>query len=147
MSVPRNLTSGGRVRRSPDRTMALKKSGLYSSVWSSCDELRGGMDASQYKDYVLVLLFIRYVSDKYAGVPYAPIKIPAGASFRCQRTRNLLSRLDIQNFRFLERGFSSLHPPVGCPNKAERRHHERTPPQSSYIPLSPWLFPKHTAYA
>jgi type I restriction-modification system DNA methylase subunit len=43
--------------------MALKKSELYSSLWSSCDELRGGMDASQYKDYVLVLLFIKYVSD------------------------------------------------------------------------------------
>jgi type I restriction enzyme M protein len=62
--------------------MALKKSELYSSLWSSCDELRGGMDASQYKDYVLVLLFIKYVSDKYAGMPYAPITIPAGASFK-----------------------------------------------------------------
>src|SRR6195256_1950255 len=62
--------------------MALKKSELYSSLWSSCDELRGGMDASQYKDYVLVLLFIKYVSDKYAGVPYAPITIPPGASFK-----------------------------------------------------------------
>jgi type I restriction enzyme M protein len=62
--------------------MALKKSQLYSSLWSSCDELRGGMDASQYKDYVLVLLFIKYVSDKYAGQPYAPITIPAGASFK-----------------------------------------------------------------
>ena len=61
--------------------MALKKSELYSSLWSSCDELRGGMDASQYKDYVLVLLFIKYVSDKYAGIPYAPITIPEGASF------------------------------------------------------------------
>ncbi len=61
--------------------MAIKKSELYSSLWSSCDELRGGMDASQYKDYVLVLLFIKYVSDKYAGVPYAPITIPKGASF------------------------------------------------------------------
>jgi type I restriction enzyme M protein len=62
--------------------MALKKSELYSSLWSSCDELRGGMDASQYKDYVLVLLFIKYVSDKYAGIPYAPVTIPKGASFR-----------------------------------------------------------------
>jgi type I restriction enzyme M protein len=61
--------------------MALKKSELYSSLWSSCDELRGGMDASQYKDYVLVLLFIKYVSDKYAGQPFAPITIPEGASF------------------------------------------------------------------
>ncbi len=62
--------------------MALKKSELYSSLWSSCDELRGGMDAGQYKDYVLVLLFIKYISDKYAGLPYAPITIPAGASFK-----------------------------------------------------------------
>ena len=62
--------------------MALKKSELYSSLWSSCDELRGGMDASGSKDYVLVLLFIKYVSDKYAGQPYAPITIPKGASFK-----------------------------------------------------------------
>jgi type I restriction enzyme M protein len=62
--------------------MAIKKSELYSSLWQSCDELRGGMDASQYKDYVLVLLFIKYISDKYAGVPYAPITIPQGASFK-----------------------------------------------------------------
>ena len=62
--------------------MAIKKSELYSSLWSSCDELRGGMDASQYKDYVLVLLFIKYVSDKYAGQPFAPITIPVGASFK-----------------------------------------------------------------
>ncbi len=62
--------------------MALKKSELYSSLWASCDELRGGMDASQYKDYVLVLLFIKYISDKYAGVPYAPITLPKGASFK-----------------------------------------------------------------
>src|SRR5712671_175449 len=62
--------------------MALKKSELYSSLWSSCDELRGGMDASQYKDYVLVFLFIKYISDRYAGVPYAPISIPDGAGFK-----------------------------------------------------------------
>ena len=62
--------------------MALKKSELYSHLWASCDELRGGMDASQYKDYVLVLLFIKYVSDKYAGTPFAPITVPEGASFK-----------------------------------------------------------------
>ncbi|TVL98580.1 MAG: type I restriction-modification system subunit M [Candidatus Brocadia sp. WS118] len=62
--------------------MAIKKSELYGSLWASCDELRGGMDASQYKDYVLVMLFIKYVSDKYAGEPYAPITVPEGASFK-----------------------------------------------------------------
>jgi len=61
--------------------MALKKSELYSSLWQSCDELRGGMDASQYKDYVLTLLFLKYVSDKYAGDPHAVIVVPEGGSF------------------------------------------------------------------
>ncbi len=58
--------------------MAIKKSELYSSLWKSCDELRGGMDASQYKDYILVLLFVRYVSDRYADDPDGIIEIPEG---------------------------------------------------------------------
>ncbi|MDD4641685.1 MAG: type I restriction-modification system subunit M [Bacteroidales bacterium] len=61
--------------------MALKKSQLYSSIWQACDALRGGMDASQYKDYVLVLLFVRYVSDKYAGKADALVDVPEGGSF------------------------------------------------------------------
>ena len=61
--------------------MALKKSQLYSSLWQSCDELRGGMDASQYKDYVLTLLFMKYVSDKHAGDPNALIEVPSGGGF------------------------------------------------------------------
>lgn len=61
--------------------MALKKSQLYSSLWQSCDELRGGMDASQYKDYVLTLLFMKYVSDKYAGKADAIIEVPVGGAF------------------------------------------------------------------
>ncbi len=61
--------------------MALRKSQLYSSLWQSCDELRGGMDASQYKDYVLTLLFLKYVSDK-ARQSDAVIEVPEGCSFR-----------------------------------------------------------------
>ncbi|MDO9383320.1 MAG: N-6 DNA methylase [Hyphomicrobiaceae bacterium] len=63
--------------------MAIKKSDLYSSLWASCDELRGGMDASQYKDYVLFMLFIKYVSDKYGDYDgyEPPIIIPKGANF------------------------------------------------------------------
>ena len=61
--------------------MAIRKSELYASLWASCDALRGGMDASQYKDYVLVLLFLKYISDKYAGQPYAPLIIPPGSGF------------------------------------------------------------------
>ncbi len=64
--------------------MAIKKSDLYSSLWASCDELRGGMDASQYKDYVLFMLFIKYVSDKYGDSDdfAPPVNIPKGASFK-----------------------------------------------------------------
>lgn len=58
--------------------MALKKSELYSSLWESCDQLRGSMDASQYKDYVLVLLFMKYVSDKGDAL----VDIPENGSFQ-----------------------------------------------------------------
>lgn len=61
--------------------MALKKSDLYSSLWKSCDELRGGMDAGQYKDYILTMLFVKYVSDKAKTDPDSLIDVPAGGSF------------------------------------------------------------------
>lgn len=61
--------------------MPIKKSELYSSLWASCDELRGSMDASQYKDYVLVLLFVKYVSDKAASQKNYLLDVPKGGSF------------------------------------------------------------------
>jgi len=61
--------------------MPIKKSELYSSLWQSCDELRGGMDASQYKDYVLVLLFVKYVSDKAASQKSYLLDVPKGGRF------------------------------------------------------------------
>lgn len=70
--------------------MAIKKSELYSSLWASCDELRGSMDASQYKDYVLVLLFMKYVFDKKDP----RIEIHEGASFY-----DIWKRLSLRNTR------------------------------------------------
>lgn len=61
--------------------MAIKKTELYASLWASCDELRGGMDASQYKNYILTLLFVKYVSDRYADKPYGAIRVPESGSF------------------------------------------------------------------
>ncbi|WP_174186471.1 type I restriction-modification system subunit M [Nocardia barduliensis] len=61
--------------------MALKKSDLYSSLWKSCDELRGGMDAGQYKDYILTLLFVKYVTDKAKTDRSSLIDVPVGGSF------------------------------------------------------------------
>lgn len=61
--------------------MAIKKSQIYTNLWQCCNQLRGGMDTSQYKDYILTLLFMKYVSDKAAGDPYADIDVPKGGSF------------------------------------------------------------------
>lgn len=61
--------------------VALKKSDLYSSLWKGADELRGGMDASQYKDYVLTLLFVKYVTDKAKSDKNSLIDVPDGGSF------------------------------------------------------------------
>ncbi len=79
--------------------MAIKKSELYSSLWQGADALRGGMDASQYKDYVLVLLFLKYVSDKAEADPYALIEVPKGASFKdvaaLKGTKDIGEQIDI----------------------------------------------------
>ena len=61
--------------------MALKKTELYSTLWKSCDELRGGMDATQYKDYVLTLLFLKYISDKAGRDENSLIDVPTGCTF------------------------------------------------------------------
>lgn len=75
--------------------MAIKKSDLYSSFWAICDALRGGMDASKYKDYVLVLFFFKYVSDKYSNDPNTLIEIPIGGSFKNIVPEKVLLYLDI----------------------------------------------------
>ena len=61
--------------------MAIKKTDSHQSLWESCDNLRGGMGGSQYKDYILPLLFIKYMSDKSTGDPYPSIIIPSNCSF------------------------------------------------------------------
>jgi len=62
--------------------MAIKKSEIYSDLWKSCDDLRGPMDPSEYKDYILAILFVKYVSDKYAGKKNALVEIPKGGGFK-----------------------------------------------------------------
>ena len=59
----------------------MKKSELYSLLWEACNKLRGGVEPARYKDYVLVLLFSKYVSDRYKGQPFAEFTISKGASF------------------------------------------------------------------
>jgi hypothetical protein len=78
--------------------MAVKKSELYSSLWASCNDLRAGMDVSQYKDYILTLLFVKYVSDKATDNPYDEIKVPEGGSFsdmlKLRGTKNIGEGMD-----------------------------------------------------
>ena len=61
--------------------MAVKKSELYSMLWEACNKLRGGVEPARYKDYVLVLLFHKYVSDRYKGQPYAMFTVTQETSF------------------------------------------------------------------
>ncbi len=61
--------------------MAIKKSELYSSLWAGADSLRGGMDASEYKNYVLNLLFLKYISDKARNNTDSAIEVPQGCFY------------------------------------------------------------------
>ena len=93
--------------------MAIKKNELYSSLWASCDKLRGGMDASQYKDYILTLLFVKYVTDKFKGVKYADITVPEGGSFddivALKNTANIGEEMDKVIAKLAEAGSNQLH--------------------------------------
>ena len=88
--------------------MAIKKNELYSSLWASCDKLRGGMDASQYKDYILTLLFVKYVTDKFKGVKYADITVPEGGSFddlvAIKNDPNIGEKMDKVIYKLAEEG-------------------------------------------
>lgn len=62
--------------------MAVKKSELYSTLWEGCNKLRGSMDASQYKNYVLIMLFLKYISDKSKTKDIdSLVEVPKGCSF------------------------------------------------------------------
>ena len=92
--------------------MAIKKNELYSSLWASCDKLRGGMDASQYKDYILTLLFVKYVTDKFQGVKYADITVPEGGSFNdlvaLKGNKNIGEEMDKVIAKLAEAGENNL---------------------------------------
>lgn len=61
--------------------MAVRKSEIYSQIWAACDKLRGGVEPARYKDYILTLLFIKYVSDRFKSSDNWDIEIPEGGSF------------------------------------------------------------------
>lgn len=84
----------------------MKKSELYSILWEACNKLRGGVEPARYKDYVLVLLFFKYVSDRYKNQPLADFSVPEGASFddliAAKWTSDVGERVDKIIQKFLE---------------------------------------------
>lgn len=88
--------------------MAVKKTELYSSLWASCDALRGGMDASQYKDYILTLLFMKYVTDKYKGQKYGDLIVFDKANDPNPDPKKVSSTLQLPCPSFLRGGFLFL---------------------------------------
>jgi len=86
--------------------MAVKKSELYSLLWEACNKLRGGVEPARYKDYVLVLLFFKYVSDRYKGERRADFTVNQGASFdeliEAKYTPNVAETVDKILQKFLE---------------------------------------------
>lgn len=104
--------------------MAVKKSELYSLLWEACNKLRGGVEPARYKDYVLVLLFFKYVSDRYIGQPFAEYKISEGASFddliRAKNKPDVGERVDKILQKFLEDNKLQGHlPDVSFNNRDE----------------------------
>lgn len=86
--------------------MAVKKTELYSLLWEACDKLRGGVEPARYKDYVLVLLFFKYVSDRYKGTRYGEFTVSPGASFddliSAKGKKDVGERVDTILSKFLE---------------------------------------------
>src|SRR5437773_9095974 len=118
--------------------MALKKSQLYSSLWASCDELRGSMDASQYKDYVLVLLFMKYVSDKAASQKNYLLDVPRGGSFADMvalkgdkeigdKMNKIIARLAVPGLQGRVRGQPRRRSATGVVHHARKHGRVRTP--------------------
>ncbi len=104
--------------------MAVKKSELYSMLFEACNKLRGGVEPARYKDYVLMLLFFKYVSDRYKGQPFAEYTVPDGASFddliALKGTSKIGEETDIIIQKFLEaNGLQGALPDVSFNNHDE----------------------------
>jgi type I restriction enzyme M protein len=58
---------------------------INQTAWAACDTFRGVVDAGQYKDYILVMLFLKYISDLWQEHVEAYSKQFAGDEARIRR--------------------------------------------------------------
>ena len=114
--------------------MALKKSQIYSSLWESCDELRGRMDASQYKDYILTLLFMKYISDKYAGDADALIVVPEGGGFSDMVALKGNVEIGDKINKIISKFAEAKRPERGCRSSRFQRREQTRPRQGNARP-------------
>lgn len=47
-------------------TDQLSQQDVNNTAWAACDTFRGVVDPAQYKDYILAMLFLKYISDLWA---------------------------------------------------------------------------------
>lgn len=104
--------------------MAVKKSELYSLLWEACNKLRGGVEPARYKDYVLILLFFKYVSDRYKGLAFGDFTVKPGASFddliEAKGKPDIGEKVDVILQNFLETNqLQGLLPDVSFNNEDE----------------------------
>ena len=78
-----------------------KRLAIFNKVWQACDTFRGVIDPAQYKDYILTMLFVKYLSDIYQSRQAALDKKYNGDSVRIQRAldreRFIIPTIDIRD--------------------------------------------------
>lgn len=87
---------------------------VNQTAWAACDTFRGAVDAGQYKDYILVMLFLKYISDLWNDHLKTYRKQFGGDEARIRR------RLERERFVLPEgASFYDLHAQRNAPNIGE----------------------------
>jgi len=67
---------------------------INTILWRACDTFRGAVDPAEYKYYILVMLFVKYISDVWADhyETYRVQRRPAGRAAPLSGCAGLLRR-------------------------------------------------------
>ena len=78
-----------------------RRNGIFNKVWQACDTFRGVIDPGQYKDYILTMLFVKYLSDIHKSKVAEYEKEYKGNKIRIQRAlsreRFVIPEIEIQD--------------------------------------------------